>query len=168
MNEPGNWTPAELAHDATEARETFRRQRLDEPLELYSRFFEAFAPLFGETSDRLPSLAGDPFDPEGIAEIMGDRDARTAFRYLAAPPVSEDDLKTLAEKTLSAKALRGDAEQARRVRDTVLQIVDPHRFPWIGERRNPTDRERIRAGFPAAYDAAPLRRSSRLRPFNLP
>lgn len=125
--------------------ETFRRQRLDEPLELYSRFFEAFAPLFGEMIDRLPSLAGDPFDPEGIAEIMGDRDARTAFRYLAAPPVSEDDLKTLAETTLSAKALRGDAEQARRVRDTVLQIVDPHRFPWIGERRNPTDRERIRA-----------------------
>lgn len=95
--------------------------------------------------DRLPSLADEPFDPEGIAEIMGDRDARTAFRYLAAPPVSEDDLKTLAETTLSAKALRGDAEQAQRVRDTVLQIVDPHRFPWIGERRNPTDRERIRA-----------------------
>ena len=145
MNEPRNWTLAELTRDATEAREIFRRQRLDEPLELYSRFFEAFTPLFGEMIDRLPSLAGDPLDSEGLAEIMDDRDARTAFRYLAAPPVSEDDLKTLAETTLSAKALRRDAEQARRVRDTVLQIVDPHRFPWIGERRDPTDRERVRA-----------------------
>lgn len=145
MNEPRNWTPAEPTRDATEARETFRRQRLNEPLGLYSRFFEAFAPLFGDMIDRLPSLAGDPLDSVSIAEIMGDRDACTAFRYLAAPPVSEDDPKTPVETTLSAKALRGDAEQARRVRDTVLQIVDPHRFPWIGERRNPTDRERARA-----------------------
>ena len=123
----------------------FRRQRLDEPLELYSRFFETFAPVLESLVDQLASLAADPPDPETIAGLLADPDVRTAFRYLAAPPVSEDDLKTLAETTLSAAALRGDAEQARRVRDTVLHIIDPHRFPWVGQGRDPTDQERRRA-----------------------
>lgn len=70
---------------------------------------------------------------------------RTAFRYLAAPPVSEDDLKTLAETTLSPAALRRDIEQARRVQTIVLHVIDPHRFPWIEERREPTEHERTQA-----------------------
>lgn len=104
----------------------FRKQRLDEPLALYSRFFAAFVPVFSAIIDRLPSLANDPLDPADMAELVGDREMRVAFRYLAAPPVSEDDLKTLAETTLSATALRDDTGQARRVRDTVLHIVDPY------------------------------------------
>lgn len=80
-----------------------------------------------------------------MAELVRDGDVRTAFRYLAAPPVSEDDLKTLAETTLSATALRSDAEQARRVRDIVLHIIDPHRFPWVEQHRDPTEHERAQA-----------------------
>lgn len=64
---------------------------------------------------------------------------------LAAPPISEDDLKTLAETSLSPAALAGDAAQARRVRDTVLHVLDPHRFPWIGEGRAARDYEHDRA-----------------------
>ena len=90
-------------------------------------------------------MTSDTFDAEVVAELVSDRDVRTAFRYLAAPPISEDDLKTLANTTLSAAALRQDAEQAQRVRDTVLHILDPHRFPWISEGRNPTREERSRA-----------------------
>ncbi|MCY3731710.1 MAG: XamI family restriction endonuclease [Rhodospirillaceae bacterium] len=145
MNEPRRWTLAELTDDAREARELFRRKRMEEPLELYTRFFEAFAPVFGKIIDRLPSLTEDSFETRSVAEMVRDPDVRTAFRYLAAPPVSEDDLKTLAESTLSAAALRSDDEQARRVRDTVLHIIDPHRFPWIGEGRKPTDQERAQA-----------------------
>lgn len=145
MSVPRKWTLSELRRDAETAKALFRKQRLDEPLALYSRFFTAFVPVFGAVIDRLPSLADDPLDPAGMAELVGDRDMRVAFRYLAAPPVSEDDLKTLAETKLSATALRGDAEQARRVRDTILHIVDPHRFPWIGERRGPAEHERTRA-----------------------
>lgn len=145
MNAPRTWTLPELKRDAEAAKALFRKQRLDEPLALYSRFFAAFVPVFGAIIDRLPSLANDPLDPADMAELVGDREMRVAFRYLAAPPVSEDDLKTLAETTLSATALRDDTGQARRVRDTVLHIVDPHRFPWLGERRGPTDLERTRA-----------------------
>ncbi len=145
MSEPRTWTLVELTRDASQARERFRRHRLDEPLELYGEFFETFAPIFGSIVDRLRVVADDSVESEVIAELVNDRDVRTAFRYLAAPPISEDDLKTLADTTLSATALRRDAEQAKRVRDTVLHILDPHRFPWVNEGRNPTGEERSRA-----------------------
>lgn len=136
---------AELTSDTETAKTLFRQQRLDEPLELYSQFFETFAPIFSNIIDRLPALSEDPVDPDTMAELVRDGDVRTAFRYLAAPPVSEDDLKTLAETTLSATALRSDAEQARRVRDIVLHIIDPHRFPWVEQHRDPTEHERAQA-----------------------
>ena len=91
-------------------------------------------------------MAGDdPLDPAQIVQFVGDEDVRTAFRYLAAPPVSEDDLKTLADTTLSAHALRRDPEIAARVREIMLQVIDPHRFPWVGEQREPTEQERAEA-----------------------
>lgn len=94
----------------------------------------------------IDQMAGDdPLDSAQIVQYVGDDDIRTAFRYLAAPPVSEDDLKTLADTTLSANALSRDLEQATRVREVILQVIDPHRFPWIGEQREPTERERAEA-----------------------
>ena len=145
MTEPRRWSAAELERDAEQAEAVFREERLREPLELYSRFFKTFAPIFGDIIDRLPSLAEDPLDPAAVGELVRDGDVRTALRYLTAPPVSEDDLKTLAETTLSATALQTNAEQARRVRDIIFQILDPHRFPWISQNRNPTKHERMRA-----------------------
>ncbi len=145
MSEPKRWTQAELTDDARVSRALFRRQRLDEPLALYSEFFNHFVPIFRRIIDRLPSLAEEPLDSETMSELVGNEDVCTAFRYLAAPPVSEDDLKTLAETTLSAAALRNDIVEARRVRDTVLHIIDPHRFPWLRKDRNPTSHERDRA-----------------------
>ena len=123
----------------------FRKQRLEEPLALYSEFFSAFVPIFGRIIDRLPALTEDLIDPETMPDLVRERNSLTAFRYLAAPPVSEDDLKTLAETTLSATALRRDPLEARRVRDIVLHIIDRHRFPWIREERSPTLHERDRA-----------------------
>lgn len=123
----------------------FRQHRLEEPLAHYSRFFEAFAPIFADLVGRLTDVSGEPLDADGLADLIGDDDRRTAFRYLAAPPISEDDLKTLADTSLSPSALAGDAGQARRVRDTVLHVLDPHRFPWIGERRAALDDEHDRA-----------------------
>lgn len=90
-------------------------------------------------------LAKDSADPEAMPDLVGRADDLTAFRYLAAPPVSEDDLKTLAETTLSASALRSNPAEARRVRDVVLHVIDPHRFPWIKEGRDPSPHERDRA-----------------------
>lgn len=145
MKEPRRWAREELTTDSGISRESFRKQRLDEPLALYSEFFKAFVPIFGRIIGRLPTLMEDSVDPEAMPGLVREADDLTAFRYLAAPPVSEDDLKTLAETTLSASSLRGDPAEARRVRDVVLHIIDPHRFPWIKENRVPTPHERDRA-----------------------
>jgi hypothetical protein len=138
MQQPKQWTLAELTTDAATAAAEFRRRRLDEPLSLYSSFFDAFCPIFRSLVGRLPALRADQ---RVLAELLTTDDACTAFRYLGAPPISEDDLKTLAESRLSAVRVRDDPEEARRVRDTVLHIIDPHRFPWLREARQPSTHE---------------------------
>lgn len=143
MKRPHTWTPAEVSGDTARAIAVFRKERLDEPSDLYSSFFDAFAPIFHEMIDALPAIQAEPFDPTKIAALAAAKGtALEAFRYLAAPPLSEDDLKTLAEAKLSAKALNTDPEAAKRVRDTVLHVIDPHRFPWVKEKRVPTEAER--------------------------
>ena len=154
MTEPKYWTLPELTQDAEAAKSLFRKRRLEEPLQLYTEYFESFKEVFDILIDQLPTLAEDPLESDAVASVLQDSDKRTAFRYLAAPPVSEDDLKTLAETTLSAAALRSDPQQARRVRDTILQIIDPFRFPWIAERRSPTEEERSRAIIASASQVA--------------
>jgi hypothetical protein len=138
MQQPRQWTLDELGTDAAAAADAFRRQRLDEPLGLYTSFFEVFCPVFRSLVAQLPTLRRDE---SALPDLMTTDNARTAFRYLGAPPISEDDLKTLAESTLTPGKLRDDPEEARRVRDTVLHIIDPHRFPWIREDRAPPERE---------------------------
>ena len=140
MSEPRHWTLEELELDAAEATNSFRERRLLEPLELYSQAFEHFAPLFRELITEIPELAKEA-DASRIPQIVAGNDTRTAFRYLTAPPISESDLVILAETNLSSKALRRDPENAKRVRDIVLRILDPHRFPWIAEARKPSEHE---------------------------
>ncbi len=145
MSAPRRWTLAELTRDSKRARDIFRKERLEEPLELYGHFFETFAPVFERLIASLPEMASHEMSSETLASLVSDSDARTAFRYLAAPPISEDDLKTLAESTLSASALRNDPDQSRRICDTVLHILDPHRFPWVRRRQDPDPHEKERA-----------------------
>ena len=145
MIEPRRWTLAELERDAEEATSLFREERLKESLNQYSDFFEHFSTVFRELVDRLPALAHAENSAHAIIEILSEDDARTALRYLAAPLVSDDDLKTLAETKLSATALRNTPENAHRVAALVLRLIDPHRFPWIAENRLPTSDEVERA-----------------------
>ena len=123
----------------------FREERLKESLNQYSEFFAHFSSVFRDLVERLPALARGEDSADTLAEILSVGDARTALRYLAAPPVSDDDLKTLAKTKLSAAALRSSPENARHVADLVLRLVDPHRFPWIAESRTPTSDEVERA-----------------------
>jgi hypothetical protein len=139
------WLSNELEMMANEAIEHFRHGRSGEPLVLYSDFFQAFVPVFTDLIDnKLPKLAetNTEVDQELVASIVSDQQARTAFRYLAAPPISDDDLRTLGQTRLSARALRTNPQGAERVREVVLNFLDPHRFPWIGMDRQPSSRER--------------------------
>src|ERR1043166_1200756 len=133
--QPIRWKLPQLQADIKTARYLFRHERVGEPLALYEEFFSKFAELFRETIEQLPDLAADPVDPSLIAAMVTGRDQQKAFRYLTAPPISEDDLKALADTTLAPSVLAGNADLAKRVRDTVMTILDPHRFPWMIHQR---------------------------------
>jgi len=139
---PTKWTAEQLKDDAETATVAFRHERLDEPLELYSRHFKTFSRIFDQIVTRLPELKSAQLDVDMIADFMRDPDSRRAFCYLTAPPISEDDLKTLAEASLAPTTLRRNPESAHRIRDIVCRILDPHRFPWIDEERDPLPEER--------------------------
>ena len=142
MSQPIQWDTAQLAADGIEAKAAFRRGRLDEPLELYSKFFETFTKIFAELVPNLNDILHQG-DAETISKLLKNDDRKTAFRYLAAPPISEDDLKVLADAKLSATALKSDPEAAKKVREIVLHIIDPNRFPWVHEKRTPSEEERM-------------------------
>jgi Holliday junction resolvase len=141
MIQPTIWTVDGLRADVDQARAIFRRERTDEPLERYSSFFEKFSGIFADLVDELNSFAAAD-NPELLSQIMRDASRKTALRYLAAPPISEDDLKVLADTKLSATALRSDPAGAKQVREILLHIIDQHRFPWVKENRAPSDQER--------------------------
>ena len=77
------------------------------------------------------------------ATFMADASLVAAARFVTAPPVSADDLRTLIGGTLSAKA--PNTERAKRAAEIVRMAWDPLRFPWLGERRSATDIERTTA-----------------------
>jgi hypothetical protein len=104
--------------------------------------------------DKLPEVTAEPINAELIAKLVDGRDAQKAFRYLTGPPISKDDLETVADAMLTPSRLRIDPESAKRIRHTVLTIIDPHRFPWLTEDRQPSNDERERAVIASAALAA--------------
>ncbi len=151
---PKQWPLAELQADVRTATRAFRNERINEPLDLYNRFFDQFAAIFGKLVERLPDIAKDPVDSALIADLVEGRNEQKAFRYLTAPPISADDLMTVADATLTPSRLRVEPGDATRIRDTVLAIVDPHRFPWVAHDRQPTKEERDTAVVASAALAA--------------
>ena len=63
-----------------------------------------------------------------------------AARYLAGPPISEDDLRTLAGGRISRRSL--DAPLAGRLTGLLISSLDPVRLPWLPEGRSPSVHER--------------------------
>jgi len=154
MTQPTKWSLDQLKVDINTAKDIFRKNRVKEPLEAYVLFFDEFRPIFEELIRDLDTIIKHKLDRSLLTEIVSDDQKRAAFRYLAAPPISDDDLKTLAESKLSRSALIEDKEALRRVRDSVLHILDPKRFPWIAERRQPEEFERHAAVVASAALAA--------------
>lgn len=90
----------------------------------------------------LSRLKDRPVDAEWVAAMVADENLRVALRYLGAPPISEDDLKTLTGDSLAPTLVRQDPARAERICDVMLKILDPKRFRWIYENR-PARREEI-------------------------
>lgn len=130
----------ELEAQRLVAIENFRRERMEEPLEEYLTAFEHY---LGTTEELLESTV-DLAHLEGQAlGIITNKEHFYALRYLAGPPISLDDLVTLASITsLAPKKLSADPATVKRIVQTIQIGLDRKRFPWISEGREPTEGER--------------------------
>jgi hypothetical protein len=141
MIEPPRWPTEKLEEDRARAIAIFRRERLEEPVGKYASALEEHRRIVDDllrSTGELRSL-----DTEALLRILGDRRLLLAFRYLSGPPISEDDLKTLAEAaSLAPSRLKDEPQTVARLAQVVLGCIDRRRFPWLSDGRQPTDPER--------------------------
>lgn len=157
------WQAAEVAADVAAARDEFRSRRLGEPLARYLSAFDAAQAVHAELIAGLEgALALDAVGVALLARLWATDAGRTAYRYLAAPPISEDDLETLAgAKLVSRSARQGDLALAR-LADVMRTTLDPRRFPWVAQARAPTQAE-LSAAILASTTLAATQRVHTLR-----
>ena len=126
--------------DRVKAIANFRNERMEEPLEDYLEAFDEYQGHIEELLETTVDLA----QLENTAlDVLTDPHLLEAFRYLAAPPISQDDLKVLAEAPSLAKGpLHSRPEDVRRLIQVVRLVLDRRRFSWVVENREPTEAER--------------------------
>jgi hypothetical protein len=139
MIAPPCWTEQQLDTDRLRAIEHFRDERMREPLEAYLAAFEEYRQAVEALLEDSRNLLD--LDERAIS-ILTDPSLLEAFRYLAGPPISADDLETLADAVLSPGRLKSGGEMAHRVVAVVRTGLDARRFPWVAGRRAPTREER--------------------------
>ena len=153
------WTEEELEAGRARAMVLFRRERMQEPLEQYLNAFDEHQ---GAVEDLLEATVDLAQLREKAVEFLVHEKGLRALRYLAGPPISDDDLKTLAEANLSGQRVRSDPSMVARVIDVLMDGLDRRRFPWVAEGREATAEEREAAVLATAALIA-TRRTETLR-----
>jgi hypothetical protein len=142
MIAPPRWTEDQLTAECVRAQEIFRQERIREPLEDYLEVFDEYQ---GHVEDLLETTIDlSTLDTAALA-VLTEPALLVAFRYLAGPPISTDDLKILSEAVLTPSRLRNNPEMVRRVIEVVRAGLDRRRFPWVAENREPIEAERSAA-----------------------
>ncbi len=140
MTDPPFWTRERLEEDRLKAIALFRNERMQEPLEDYLGEFDRYRRRVEKLLESTIDLAD--LDVRAL-EVLSDAGVLDAFRYLAAPPISADDLEVLAGvPSLSPTQLRKRPDYVKRIVNTIRLVLDPRRFVWIVQKRDPTDAER--------------------------
>jgi hypothetical protein len=160
MIAPPKWTDEQLDAERNKAREIFRQERMLEPLEQYLETFEHYQ---GVVEDLLETTIDLSNLNETALDVLTNEDLLYAFRYLAGPPVSTDDLKVLAEAKLSHKQLRKNPDMVKRLVEVILAGLDRRRFPWVSDNREATAAERVSAVLASASLIATSRLSTSRR-----
>jgi hypothetical protein len=138
--DPPLWSNEQLEADRMKAIAIFRKERMEEPLDDY---LEAFDQYQGQIEEFLETTVDLTQLQSHALEVLTNPNLLEAFRYLAAPPISEDDLKVLAEAPkLSKGQLQRNPEYVKRLVETVRLILDRRRFAWVVENREPSEAER--------------------------
>ncbi|MFD8479002.1 XamI family restriction endonuclease [Kitasatospora sp. NPDC059673] len=144
---PPTWGPSELEHERQASIEIFRYERTGEPLEQYLSQFEVSKAAIDTILEMTVDLETIE---ESAADVLGDADLKDVARYLASPPISDDDLRILADTTTAPSKVRKDPEAAKQLMQIILLGLDRERFPWIGEGRQASEAERNTASVSTA------------------
>lgn len=140
MIEPPVWTDEQLEAARGKAIAAFSKERLEEPLEDYLEAFDEYQGYVEEVLEATVDLS--ELDATALG-VLGDAHLLEVFRYLAGPPISEDDLKVLVDaRSLARSTLEGTPDLVQRLIAVVRQVLDRRRFSWVVERREPTEAER--------------------------
>lgn len=145
---PRVWTDTELEAAAQLALEEFVERRLDEPGGRYLEHLKARRTVIVRLFKTLRGIDAEAPDPTVVRTIVRDTELFDALRYVAGPPVSEDDLGVLVTRRVSGLRM-SDLNRNDTLTSDVLKLIcrlsDPWRFPWIAASRTPTIRELRRA-----------------------
>ncbi|MGE5561606.1 MAG: XamI family restriction endonuclease [Chloroflexota bacterium] len=124
-----------LDTDRKKAIELFIAERRAEGDALYRSTFEDLRPRVGRLfaqSDNLTRLT-----PEILVD---DPELLESLRFLAAPPISEDDLNTLTGTSV-AKRKTLTSQLAGAAIEVISEMIDRERCPWLASGRAPSASE---------------------------
>ncbi|PWG61540.1 XamI family restriction endonuclease [Spiribacter halobius] len=138
---PPRWSDSDLKADVDRSIALFRHERLDEPVEIWRKTFDAHEAQFRTLFEKHGALDLKSMTADQVARVFEDN-LGDALRYLAGPPISEDDLKVLADASLAPSKIKEDNHAAERILSTIVQALDSKRFPWVVDNRQPTDAEK--------------------------
>ncbi len=127
-----------LGRDRQSALEAFVRERGREGTQAYREAFRSLEPAVRRIFEVTHDLRD--FSEEVLVDNV---ELLDAARYLAVPPMSEDDLRTLAGERMSGGRL--NREVAAKVVAVLRACMDPIRLSWLSEERPARESEREQA-----------------------
>ena len=138
---PAAWTVQELAQAAATSVALFRGERLaisDSWATHYKQARGKFELLFAKLNDLTPGAISEHNLAEAYGLGLGE-----ALRYLAGPPISDDDLQVIAGvESIAPGVLKNDPEALRKVFGVIERVFDPYRFPWMSAGTAPDAQQR--------------------------
>lgn len=138
---PPRWTDAELAEDAAISAAQFRSERLaitDSWEAHYKQARSKFELLFTKLNDLNPHAITDANLAETYRSGLGE-----TLRYLAGPPISDDDLQVIADvDSIAPSVLIRNPVALRKVFEVIERVIDAHRFPWMKAEGEPSAEQR--------------------------
>lgn len=149
MISPPVWTLEDFQIGAFRGVTDFREHRLSEESDVYTAYFEK---ALGEAEELL-ELTDDLRSPLTDSQLVVNQYLE-ALRYVAAPPISDDDVLTLSNVSPRELYTRTGSEVVVR---TVMAVADRHRFPWLVTGDEPTEAERKAAAMATAVAMAASR-----------
>jgi XamI restriction endonuclease len=138
---PLRWSSAALRAAASTSAAQFRAERLaisDAWATHYKEARAKFEQLFATLNDLQQGAVSDG----ELAQVYG-LDLGDALRYLAGPPISDDDLRVVADvDSIAPGILKKDPEALRKVFGVIARVLDPYRFPWMATGAAPSPHQR--------------------------